>query len=158
MPISLYLYLIFTTFLPAWTLPGPKTGLLSNTQKWIVRGDTCADKARHFIWKGHLSGEQKGKGTQENSFAMWLEVLGLMVTGLVSGLSLANRSDPESFLVDGSEKDSGKWSDMWHLLLTFPELFQLVVSYWFHVPYQDLMQIVTVVLGQGRQFQSVCFP
>ena len=25
-------------------LPGPKTGLLSNTRKWIVRGDTCADK------------------------------------------------------------------------------------------------------------------
>ena len=27
-------------------LPGPKTGLLSNAQKWIVQGDTCADKAR----------------------------------------------------------------------------------------------------------------
>ena len=30
-------------------LLGPKTGLLSNTQKRIVRGDTCADKARDFI-------------------------------------------------------------------------------------------------------------
>ena len=30
---------------------------------------------------------------------MWLAVLGLMVTGLVSGLSLANHSDSESFLV-----------------------------------------------------------
>ena len=39
-------------------LPGPETGLLSNTQKWIVRGDTCADKARDFIGKGHLGGEQ----------------------------------------------------------------------------------------------------
>ena len=27
-------------------LSGPETELLSNTQKWIVRGDTCADKAR----------------------------------------------------------------------------------------------------------------
>ena len=27
-------------------LPGPETGLLSNTQKWIVRRDICADKAR----------------------------------------------------------------------------------------------------------------
>ena len=27
-------------------LPGPKRGLLSNSQKWIVRGDTDADKAR----------------------------------------------------------------------------------------------------------------
>ena len=39
-------------------LPGPETGLLSNTQKWIVQGDTCADKARDFIGKGHLGGEQ----------------------------------------------------------------------------------------------------
>ena len=31
-------------------LPGPKTGLLSNTRKRIVRGDT-ADKARDFIGK-----------------------------------------------------------------------------------------------------------
>ena len=34
------------------SLLGPKTGLLSNTQKWTVRGDTCADKARDFIGKG----------------------------------------------------------------------------------------------------------
>ena len=58
--------------------------------------------------------------------------------GLVSGLFLANHSDSESFPVDASlsmhhsakmddrEKDSGKWSDTWCLLLTFPELFQLV--------------------------------
>ena len=39
-------------------LPGPKTGLLSNTQKWIVQGDTRADKARDFIVKGHPGGEQ----------------------------------------------------------------------------------------------------
>ena len=30
-------------------LLGPKSGLLSNTRKWIVRGDTCADKGRDFI-------------------------------------------------------------------------------------------------------------
>ena len=134
MPISLYLYLIFTTFLPAWTLPGPKTGLLSNTQKWIVRGDTCADKARHFIWKGHLSGEQKGKGTQENSFAMWLAVLGLMVTGLVSGLSLANHSDPESFLVvpalfsqDGCQRE-GFWEVVRHVASPFDLSWTLPVG------------------------------
>ena len=39
------------------------SGLLSNTQKWIVRGDTCADKARDFI----------GKGTRENCSVMWLQ-------------------------------------------------------------------------------------
>ena len=49
------------------SLPGPKTGLLSNTQKWIVQGDTYADKARDFIGKGRPGGEQEGKGTQEIS-------------------------------------------------------------------------------------------
>ena len=33
-------------------LPGPKTGLLSNTRKWIVQGDTCADHVRDFLGKG----------------------------------------------------------------------------------------------------------
>ena len=80
-------------------LPGPETGLLSNTWKWIVQGDTCADKARDFIGKGHPGGEQEGKGTQESCSATWLSVSGFMVMGLVSGLSLANHSDSEFFLV-----------------------------------------------------------
>ena len=40
------------------TIPGPEIGLLSNSQKWIVWGDTCADKARDFIGKGALGREQ----------------------------------------------------------------------------------------------------
>ena len=39
-------------------LPGPEIGLLPNTRKWIVRGDTCAEKARDFIGKGHPGREQ----------------------------------------------------------------------------------------------------
>ena len=66
-------------------LPGPKTGLLSNTQKRIVRGDACTDKARDFIGKGHPGGEQEGKGTQKNCSATWLAVSGFMLMGLVSG-------------------------------------------------------------------------
>ena len=61
--------------------------------------ETRADKARYFIEKGHPGGEQSGKGTQENSFATWLAVSGFMVMGLVSGWSLANHSNSESFLV-----------------------------------------------------------
>ena len=80
-------------------LPGPKTGLLSNTRKKTVQRDTCADKARDFIGKGHLGGEQQGKGTQENSSAKWLTVSSFMVMELVYGLSLANHSGSESFLV-----------------------------------------------------------
>ena len=63
--------------------------------------------------------------------------LGFMVMGLVSWLSLGNHSDTESFLVgmacsakmDAGDKDSGRWSDMWCILLTFSELFRLVVAY-----------------------------
>ena len=74
-------------------LPGPETGLLSNTWKWIVQGDTCADRARDFSRKGHPGGEQWDKGTQENSSAAWFAVSGFMVMGLVSGLSLVSHSD-----------------------------------------------------------------
>ena len=58
-----------------------------------------ADKARDFIGRWHLDGEQQGKGTQENCSAMWLTVSGFMLMGLVYGLSLANHSDSESFLM-----------------------------------------------------------
>ena len=53
-------------------LPGPETGLLYNTRKSIVWGDTSGDKARDFIEKGHPGGEQQGKETQENSSVTWL--------------------------------------------------------------------------------------
>ena len=57
--------------------------------------------------------------------------------GLVSRLSLANHSDSVSFLVvhtlfkqDGCQRERfWEVSDMRCLLLTFPELFWLVVAY-----------------------------
>ena len=36
---------------------------------------------------------------------------------------------PCSAKMDAREKDSGRWSDMWCFLLTFSELFWLVVAY-----------------------------
>ena len=68
---------------------------------------------------------------------MRLAVSEFMVMRLVSRLPLANHSDSESFLVvhtlfsqmDTREKDSGRWLDRWCLLLTFSELFRLVVAY-----------------------------
>ena len=64
--------------------PGPESGLLSNTQKWIVWGDLHANKARDFIGKGCLGRKQQSKGTRENCSAMWFTVSGFMVIGLVS--------------------------------------------------------------------------
>ena len=87
--------------------------------------DTCADKARDFIGKGHPGGEQEGKGIQENCSATWLTVSGFMVMGLVSGLSLVNRSDSESFLVvhtlfsqDGCQRE-GFWVVVGHMVSPF---------------------------------------
>ena len=64
---------------------GPKHGLLSNTRKWVVRGDTHADKARDFIGKGCSSRERLGKGTQKDCSATWLTGFDFMVMGLVLG-------------------------------------------------------------------------
>ena len=65
-----------------------------------------------------------------------LSVSGFMVMGLVYRLSLAILAQspswwytPCSAKMDAKEKDSGRRSDMWCLLLTFPELFQLMVAY-----------------------------
>ena len=106
-------------------LPGPKTGLLSNTRKSIVQRDSCADKARDFTGEGRPGGEQDSKGTQENSSAMWLAVSGFMVLGLVSRLCLANLSDSESFLVvhalfsqDGCQR-RGFWEVVRHVVSPF---------------------------------------
>ena len=47
------------------SLPGPETGLLSNTRKRIVQGDTCADKTRDFIGKGRPGREQESSRVRE---------------------------------------------------------------------------------------------
>ena len=56
-------------------------------------------------------------------------VSGFMVMGLVFGLSLDNQLTHSPSKMDAREKDSGRWLDMWCLLLTFPELFWLVEAY-----------------------------
>ena len=95
-----------------------------------------------------------------------------MVTGLVSGFSLANHSDSESFLVvhalfsqDGCQRE-GFWEVVGHVVSPFdlsgtlPVGGGLLVSCSLpeHPVIKQLMQMVTMVPGQGGQFQSVCFP
>ena len=86
------------------------------TQKWVVRGDARADRARDFIGKGRPGGEQEGQGTQ-NCSASWLVVSEFMEMELVSGLSLANCFAwpvvwlgvlPGGASPGRSEKDSGR--------------------------------------------------
>ena len=90
--------------------------------------------------------------------------------GLVSGLSLANHSDSESFLVahalfsqDGCQRE-GFWEVVGHVS-PFDLSRILSVGGGLLVPcsltgplVKQLMQMVTMVPGQGGQFRSVCFP
>ena len=95
-----------------------------------------------------------------------------MVMGLLSGLSLANHSDSESFLVvhalfsqDGCQRE-GFWEVVGHVVFPF-DLSRLlpvgggllVLSSLAGPPVvKQLIKMVTMVPGQRGQFQSVCFP
>ena len=103
---------------------------------------------------------------------MWLAVSGFMVMGLVSGLSLANCSDSEFFLVvhalfsqDGCQREGfwevgGQVVSLFDLSQTFLVGGGLLVSCSLPGPpvIKQLLQMVTMVPGQGGRFQSVCFP
>ena len=99
-------------------LPGPETGLFSNTRKWIVWGDTCWQSKR-FYWERAPGWRAVGKRTQEKCSAAWLAVLGFMVMGLVSGWlwpiiliqSLSWLHTHRSDKMDAGKRDSGKWTD-----------------------------------------------
>ena len=95
-----------------------------------------------------------------------------MVMGLVSGWSLANHSNSESFLVaHASLSQDGCWQKgFWevdgHVVSPFDLSRTFPVGSGLLVPYslsgspviKQLMQMVTMVPGQGGRFQSVCFP
>ena len=95
-----------------------------------------------------------------------------LVMGLVSGLSLASHSDSESFLVvhallsqDGCLRE-GFWEVVEHVVSPFDLSLTLLVGGGLLVPFslpglpviKQLMQIVTMVPGQGGPFQSACSP
>ena len=95
-----------------------------------------------------------------------------MVMGLVSRLSLANHSDSESFLVvqtslsqDGYQQE-GFWEVVGHVVSIFDLFRTLLVGGGLLVScslagrpvIKQLMQMVTMVPGQGGRFQSGCFP
>ena len=102
---------------------------------------------------------------------MWLTVSGFMGMGLVSGLSIANHFDSESFLAvhalfsqDGCQRE-GFWEVVgnvvspFDLSQTFPFGDGLVPRSFPGPPVtKQLIQMVTMVPDRGGRFQSVCFP
>ena len=95
-----------------------------------------------------------------------------MVMGLASRLSLANHFDSKSFLVvhalfsqDECQRE-GFWEVVGQVVSPFDLSRTLLVGEGLLVPcslpgppvVKQLMQIVTMVPGQGGRFQSLCFP
>ena len=114
---------------------GPKLGSCLTLGNELSEETHVLTKREILLGKGTQVESSRGREPKGTALSHGLQSRGFTVMGLVSGLSLANHSDSESFLVlpcsakmDASE-DSGRWSDMWCLLLTFPELFQLVEAY-----------------------------
>lgn len=71
--------------------------------KRIVCGDTHAEKARDFLWKGPLGEDQQIREPRRATLPP-----GFMVMELVSfGLSLANHADSGSFLVARASLSQG---------------------------------------------------
>ena len=81
-----------------WPLPGPASGLLSNTRKLIDWGDTRADKARNLLGRGTRVESSRAREPRRTALPGG-SVSGFMARGLVSRLSLSDRSDSGHFLV-----------------------------------------------------------
>lgn len=105
-----------------YPLQGLETGLLSNSQKWIVWRDTGCWQT-DFTGKGCLGREREGGEPRRPALPsrLWLYGDGIRL----SKLSLANHSDSSS----GTHitqprwipaRIPGGWWMRWHLLLTFP--------------------------------------
>ena len=129
-------------------------------------------KQEILLGKGTRAESSRIREARRTALSHGFAVSGFMVMVLVSGLSLANHSDSESFLTvhalssqDGCQRE-GFWEVVrhvvspFHLSRTFPVGGGLLVPCSLPGPpvLKQLMQIVTVVPGQGGQFQSVCFP
>ena len=135
--------------------------------------DTRADKARDFIGKGRLGGEQQVRepgrtalphGSQSQVYGSGVSVW--VVSGQSSCL-VRTWSGPGSFLVvltslcqDGFQLQGSGRLVVSSVLLAPPQSSQLVFR---AAPHslsgppvgRQLMQVATLVLGQGRQFWSM---
>ena len=147
-------------------LPGPETGLLSDTRRWVE--ETHADKARDFIGKGT---RVEGRRVREPRTAL---PRGLKFYGdgmsfrVVLGQSFWFRTCPggariaqPSWMLARGLLGSGRTggvpsrpfqnsSGWWWLVSSYSLSGSPVIK--------QLMQMVTTVPGQGGRFQSACLP
>ena len=113
-----------------------------------------------------MAPECRVRGSRRTALSHSLQPQVFMVMGLVSGLSLANHSDSESFLVvhtlfsqDGCQRE-GFWEVVGHMVSCFDLSRTLLVGGGFLVtcslPGPPVVKQLTP--GQGGWFHSVCFP
>ena len=123
-----------------------------------------SDKARDLLGKGTWAESRRVRGPR--TALPRGSRLGFYVMGLASGTSLARRSDSGSFLLvhalfsqDGSQR-GGFWEVVGHVVSPFDLSHTLPVGGGLLVPcslpgppvIKQLMQMVTVVPGQGARF------
>ena len=93
---------------------GPRLSSCLTLRNGLSNKKHSADKARDFIVKGHPSGEQEGKWTQETCLPCGLQ--SLVLGDIMSRFSLINHSGSRSFLwythclakMDSSKEDCGR--------------------------------------------------
>ena len=136
-----------------------------------LRGHTCWQSKR-FYWDRAPGWRAGVWGNPGERLCPRLTVLGCSVMGLVSGSSLANPSDSESFLVvhalssqDGCQR-GGFWEVVRQVVSPFGLSWTLPVDGGLLLPcslpgppvIKQLMQMVTVVPGQGGRFSPCASP
>ena len=144
---------------------GPKLGSCLTLGNELSEETHVLTKREILLGKGAWVESRRVREPWRSHMACNLRFYG---DGLVSGYSLAHHSDSESFLVlfsqDGCQR--GFWEMVGQVVSPF-ELSRtllvgggLLVSCSLPGPpiVKQLIQMVTMVPGQGGRFQSVCFP
>ena len=150
---------------------GPKLGSCLTLGNELSKETHVLTKQEILFGRGPWAESSRVREPRRTA-ATWLAVSGFRIMGLVSRSSLANHSESESFLVvhtlfsqDGCQRE-GFWEVVGHVVSPFDLSWTLLVGGGLLVlcslpgppVIKQLMQMVTMVLGQGGRFQSLCFP
>ena len=111
--------LVTLLFQEGGPLLGPKSGLLSNTQKLVVWGYTWADKTRGFIGKrawAESSGVREPRGSalprgSQSWVLWWWDYFPGCLWPIILTQGTSWWDTHCSPKMDASEKDSGRWKD-----------------------------------------------
>ena len=151
---------------------GLKVGSCLTLRNELSEETHVLTKQEILLGKSTLAESSRVREPRRTALQNWVAVLGFMVMELVSGLSLANHSDSEFFLVvhalfsqDGCQQ-GGYWEVLGHVVSPFDLSRALPVRAGLLVPcslpgplvLKQLMQMVIMVPGQSGRFQSLCFP